>query len=311
MDSTLVLPVAAFVVTVSLVLMTALILSGHPDRLAVRVRGLSQEVSPGESKRQRTRGQIGRVIPTLAAPLVPHEKAEQNHLRTRIVQAGLYGQNAYSVFLSIKSVLTFAPVILGLVAGAVGWVSPTNGLLGGLMVGVAGMIGTSFWLDSRKKSRQLAMRRSLPDGVDLMVVCLEGGTSLQGALHRVTHEIRLAHPLLAAEWTLVIRGMEMGQLTGEALRQLADRFDMEELRRLASIVVETERFGTSVSKALRIHAEIMRLQRQQRAEEQARKAEVKLIIPTVLFILPCIFVVVLYPSFIHISRLFDVVGGPQ
>lgn len=311
MDSTLVLPVAAFVVAVSLVLMTALILSGHPDRLAVRVRGLTQEGAPGDTKRQRTRGQIGRVIPTLAAPLVPHEKAEQNRLRTRIVQAGLYGPNAYSVFLGVKSVLTFAPVLLGLAAGAVGWVSPTTGLLGGLMVGVAGMIGTSFWLDSRKKSRQLAMRRSLPDGVDLMVVCLEGGTSLQGALHRVTHEIRLAHPLLAAEWKLVIRGMEMGQLTGEALRQLADRFDMEELRRLASIVVETERFGTSVSKALRIHAEIMRLQRQQRAEEQARKAEVKLIIPTVLFILPCIFVVVLYPSFIHISHLFDVVSGPQ
>ena len=306
------LVISVFIGSSCLVLLLYLLLpGGRQERLAVRLQALSHEGTlPGVDflrHRKRATG-INRVLPTLSAPLVPEDKKEQHELNTRLVQAGLYAPNAMSVFLGTKMLLAIGLLTVGVGAWLLGFVSSSAGLFIGAAGGIVGLIGPSFWLDSRKTDRQRTMRRALPDGLDLLVVCLEGGTSLLAGLQRVSNEIRTAHPMLATEWGLVLRGTEMGQTSGDALKQLAARFDLEELRRLASVVIESERFGTSVGKALRTMAQSMRFRRHQVAEEQARQAEVKMLFPTVLFILPCIFLVVLFPSAIHIGRLFESMG---
>jgi len=168
-----------------------------------------------------------------------------------------------------------------------------------------GMIGPSFWLDRRKKRRQTAFRRALPDALDVLVICLEGGISLTGAIRRVAGELRTAHPLLASELNIVQREVQLGLSSGQALRGFADRCDLEEIRSLASVIIQTERFGASLVKALRVHAETLRIKRLQRAEELAQMAATKVLIPTVLFILPGLFVVILAPAAIQIMAAFD------
>jgi tight adherence protein C len=159
-------------------------------------------------------------------------------------------------------------------------------------------------LDRKKRDRQNQVRRSLPDALDVIVVCLEGGLSLPASFARVGSELRTAHPLLASEMRILDREIQMGRSTGEALKQLAGRFDLSELRSLASVVIQAERFGASVNKALRVHADSLRLKRQQRAEELAHKAGTKMLFPTVLFILPVLFIVLLGPAAFQIIDVF-------
>jgi tight adherence protein C len=139
----------------------------------------------------------------------------------------------------------------------------------------------------------------------MLVLCVEGGLSLTGAMQRVTSELNSAHPLLGAEMDLVQREMMLGVSVGEGLQKMAARTDLEELRNLASIIVQSERFGTSVVKALRVHADTLRQQRQQRAEELAQKAAVKILFPTLLCIFPSIFIVILGPAAFQLLAVFS------
>jgi tight adherence protein C len=143
----------------------------------------------------------------------------------------------------------------------------------------------------------------LPDALDVIVVCLEAGLSISGALSRVARELGSAHPLLAQELGIVEREIQMGRSTGDAMRQLAVRFDLEELRSLAAVIKQSEQFGTSVVKAFNVYAESIRVQRHQRAEELARKAAIKILFPTVLCIFPGIFIVLLGPAAIRIYNV--------
>src|SRR5262249_32991220 len=177
-------------------------------------------------------------------------------------------------------------------------------VLVGALLGAFGMIGPSLWLDKRKAARQTAFRRALPDALDVMVICLEGGLSLPGAIRRVGGELRTAHPMLAAELNIVQREIQLGRSPGEALQHFATRCDLEEVRGLASVIAQAERFGASIVKALRVHAETLRVKRLQYAEEMAQKAATKLLIPTILCIFPCVFVVVMSPAVIQLMDIF-------
>jgi len=188
---------------------------------------------------------------------------------------------------------------------AAGLVTLQSGLIYGAILGIFGLIGPSFWLDRRKKFRQTNFRRALPDALDVLVICLEGGLTLQGAMRRVATELRAAHPVLAQEMNIVQREIQMGRSAGEALRQFADRCDLEEVRSLASVVLQSERYGASLGKALRVHAESLRIKRLQYAEEMAQKAAVKILFPTLLCIFPAIFIVILGPAAYQIAAMFS------
>jgi tight adherence protein C len=141
--------------------------------------------------------------------------------------------------------------------------------------------------------------------MDLLVICVEAGLSFPAALVRITKELRAAYPMLALELMIVHREIQLGHTTGEALKRFGDRFDLEEIRSLASVIRQADRFGASIVNAIRVHADTLRHKRLEDARERAQKATVKLLFPTVLCIFPAMFVVILGPAVFDILELFD------
>jgi tight adherence protein C len=306
MDNPL-LPWIAFAMASSLALLVFVLLSGRKGRLESRLQELSGKESAApelESVAQLAR----QALPRMAAPLVPKDKEQRTRLQARLTQAGFYGRQAMVLFLGVKMALMALPLIVGLFASAVGLVSFQQGLVFGALLGIAGMVAPSLWLDQRKAARQSSFRRALPDALDLLVICLEGGLSLYGAFRRVAQELRTAHPLLATELCIVEREIQLGRSTGEALQAFGERCDLEEVRRLASVITQSERFGASLVKALRIHAEMLRIRRMQNAEELAQKAAVKILFPTLIFIFPGLFIIILGPGIIQLLDAFSEMG---
>lgn len=240
----------------------------------------------------------------MGAVLVPEKDEERTKLRARLIHAGLYGRQALPVFLGVKLLLIVGPALLGAAVGAAGLVPFQKALIGGCLLGAFGLVGPSFWLDARKKERQKTLRRSLPDALDVLVICLEGGVSLNAAIARVATELRTAHPLLASELNIAQREIQLGRSPGEALRELAGRTDLEEVRGLSAVIVQAEKYGASLVKALRVHADTLRVRRVLAAEEMAQKSVVKLLFPTVLFILPALFIAVLGPNVLMLLEIF-------
>src|SRR5439155_4664942 len=138
----------------------------------------------------------------------------------------------------------------------------------------------TVWLNKRKEKRQAVLRNTLPDALDVIMICLEGGLTLAGALTKIATELRSVHPVLAVEMNIVQRYIQMGHSAGEALRQFANRCDLDEARSLASAVLQSERFGASLVAAVRVQADLLRLRRLQQAEERAHKASVHVLFPT-------------------------------
>lgn len=235
--------------------------------------------------------------PSIAARVLSPERDEgRQRLGERLIQAGLYKSGSLASFLVIRLVLILVPIVLVGLVSLFGKLSLQMALLLGLAGGVAGTIAPSFWLDARRKKRQNNLRRALPDALDVVVVCVEGGLSMPAAFAKVTSELQTAHPLLAHEMAIVQREMQLGSSTGEALRSFAKRFDMSEIRGLASVVSQAEKFGSSIVTALRIHAQSLREQREIQAEEMAAKAAVKILFPTLICIFPVLFIVILGPA---------------
>jgi tight adherence protein C len=243
-------------------------------------------------------------LPKVGSSLVPRSEVDRTKLQARLIEAGYYSRQALAVFLGVKMLLTIGPALLGLLLGLAGVMPVAIGLIIGAMCGILGLIGPSFWLDMKKTERQRAFRRALPDALDVMVICLEGGLSLAAAFRKVSSELGVAHPLLAAELNILQREMQLGLSPGEALRHFADRTDLEELRTLSSVVQQSERLGAGLAQALRVHAEALRFKRLQWAEEMAGKAAVKMLFPTLFLIFPGIFVVILGPAGVRILELF-------
>lgn len=281
-----------------------LVLTGNENRIAGRLADLTAQPSAGPKRASRPA--VAGTIPRLGQSRTARELDEneqRNTLRGRIVQAGLYKPQAMAIFSTIRIVLCVAPVVAGMMASSTGMVSRNQGLLYGLIAGVLGTIAPSLFLDHLKRKRQTKIRRALPDALDVIVVCLEGGLSVPAALSRVAAELATAHPMLAQELQIVEREIQMGRSPGDAMRQFAQRFDLEELRSLSSVIIQAEQFGTSVTKALNVYADSMRVKRHQKAEEKAQRAVVHILFPTLLCIFPGIFIVLLGPAAIQIYNV--------
>ena len=293
---------AAFVMVSSLVLLVSLLVGGRRTRLDSRLRDLSGQGGPAMDT--ITLGKIASTtLPRMGTPFIPTDEGERTKLQTRLIHAGLYRRQAMVVFLGVK-VLLIAPAFLCVAASLMGVVTLWQGLIIGLCLGIGGLIGPSFWLDRMKRKRQSNFRRALPDALDVLVICLEGGLSLSAGLRRVSTELRTAHPELASELAIVQREVQLGLTSGEALKKMGERSDLEEVQSLASVILQSERLGASLVKALRVHAESLRLKRYQRAEEKAAVAATKVLFPTLLFILPAVFVVVLGPAAFRLIEMF-------
>jgi tight adherence protein C len=171
---------------------------------------------------------------------------------------------------------------------------------------VLGFVLPDLWLAGRARRRQGNLRLALPDALDLLVICVEAGLGLDQSLLYVSQELRIAHPDLCDEFDLVNAEVHVGKSRTEALRSLAERSGVEDIKVLVATLIQTERFGTSVAQALRIHSDDLRIKRRQRAEEMAAKTTVKMLLPLVFCIFPALFVVILGPAVITLIRDFGV-----
>jgi tight adherence protein C len=307
-DGTLVL--VAFAMTASLILMVGLLATGSRDRLASRMDILTGRESAVSEPQSDSVVEMARVaLPKVGATLIPDTEEKRTQLQTRLVYAGLYHRQAMYYFLGVKFLLMIGLPAVGVVAALLGIVSLQTGLMVAISLAIFGMIAPSFWLDYRKNNRQTKFRRALPDALDVLVICLEGGLSLVASLKRVGAELKPVHPLLSAELRIADREVQLGRTAGESLWHMAERTGLEEILSLSSVINQADRFGASLVKSLRVHADMLRLKRQQRAEEMAQKAGTKILFPTLLFIFPAIFVVILGPAVVQVAAMFQAVGG--
>lgn len=223
-------------------------------------------------------------------------------LRRRLIQAGFYGKHAIFWMSASKVLSVVIPLAVALpVSYFTSLPIKVTAMIAGI-VAIAGIIGPSFALDKFKKARQKRFRRAIPDSLDILSICLEAGMSLPSSLARVSQELATAHPELALELAIVDRETKMGRGVGESMRSLAERFDLEELRSMSTVIVQAEKYGSSLSDAMEVFALSMRVKRMYAAETLAQKAVAKILIPTVICILPALFVVTLGPAVIMTFR---------
>jgi tight adherence protein C len=248
-------------------------------------------------------------LPRITQFLVPRQEGDsrtQTPLRGLLVQAGLYQKEHEVIFIGARYVVTCLPAV-GFVAGWLShlWDMDQNWIIvTGLFMFAAWNLPMA-WLNRRKRARQQVLRGALPDALDLIMICLEGGLSLPAALCRIASELHTVHPELALEMTIVERYIQMGRSAGEALRLFADRCDLDEARSLSSAVLQSERFGASLVSSLRIQSDMLRMRRMQMAEEKAHKASVQVLFPTLLLIFPAVFIVLIGPAGMQIVEIFD------
>lgn len=225
--------------------------------------------------------------------------------REMLLRAAYFHPNAILYYQGVKIIACLTLLVAGTMAGYL--IQPNQlifPLAGGLLGLCLGMIAPSIWLRQQVRTRQHHLAVALPDALDMLVLCIDGGTSFQAAFQRVSDELEIVHPALGLEFKIVLREMQLGLSAGDSLMKFANRCALEDVHELALIIVQSERFGASLSKALRTHAETARIQRQQRAEEKAQKAAVKIIFPTMLCIFPAIFIVILGPVAYQTAHLF-------
>ncbi|HXE32127.1 MAG TPA: type II secretion system F family protein, partial [Terriglobales bacterium] len=159
-----------------------------------------------------------------------------------------------------------------------------------------------FLLKRQVTARSTRIRLSLPDVLDLMVICVEAGLGLDQAIQKVSQELRLIHPDLCLELELLVLEMRAGVPRSEALRALSQRSPVDDLRALAAVLIQTDRFGTSVSQALRVHSDALRTERRQRAEEAAAKLSIKMLPVLALFVFPAVMIVIMGPAALAMIR---------
>jgi tight adherence protein C len=236
--------------------------------------------------------------------LLPTRASGRPELRQRLAKAGIYHPAAVPRYFAAKllMLILFGATTIGI--GAAGYMPKDLAFLSACVTAGLGSMLPRLWLDRAIGRRHLQLRKSLPDFLDLMIVCLEGGLSLQETIRRVSDELRLVHPALAVELSIVQRDIELGASVDQALKRFAARTDYEGVRTLSTFIREAQRFGTNITEALRSHADMLRSQREQAAEEQAQKAAVKILLPTLLLIFPAIFVVAVGPAVIQIQAAF-------
>jgi len=233
---------------------------------------------------------------------VPISPRDVSTTRQFLVAAGYRSETAVRIYYGIKVLLCVSLLILAFSLRDVVTSNPTLRIAFVVAMGLAGYFGPSLVLDKLVAARQERLKLSLPDALDLMVVCVEAGLGLDQAVRSVAEELKLTHKEISEELGLVTLEMRAGKRRADALRNLADRTGEAELRKLVAILVQADRFGTSIAESLRTHSDFMRVRRRQEAEERAAKVGVKLVFPIFFFILPSMLIVAAGPGLLQIFK---------
>jgi tight adherence protein C len=270
------------------------------DRLA-RPASLAEIQDPKVTKKDRFHG-IMETAKAFSAPLMPQTELERSELKVRLANAGFRSDSAVSVYLGLR----FATFLAFLVASCVLYL-PQQGELLKKLQPIVIITGIGFYLPVVvlwwiRSSRQQEIFLTLPDALDLLVVCVESGLGLDAAMRKVCDEMKDHAKIICEELSLANFQLQMGRPRREVLHDLGVRTGVDDVRSLAAILIQADRFGSSIAQALRVQSDSMRTRRKQIAEEKAAKTAVQLIFPLVLFIFPGIFVVLVGPAAISIME---------
>jgi tight adherence protein C len=242
-------------------------------------------------------GKVGGTLVSLGK-FLPANSGRESSSRLLVIRAGYRSPNAMFVVRGVKVLLPIALVALVFASG----IYRSNPVMFPLMAVIVGYLLPELWLGWRVRSRQHRLRKGLPDALDLLVICIEAGLGLDQALLRVSQELHITHRELSEDLQLVNLEMRLGKTRIDALRELARRTGLDDIKALVAMLIQTERFGTSIAQSLRVHADDLRVRRRQRAEEMGAKTSVKMVPPLVFFIFPALMVVILGPAVITLLR---------
>jgi tight adherence protein C len=241
----------------------------------------------------------------LGKSLRPSDEQELGKIRLKLLNAGFRQEAAVAVYFGIKLI---GMIIALTLAGP--FLVMKYGMTQTAAMAAIGVAGLSFYIpdflvNGRRKKRAESIFLSLPDALDLMVVCVEAGLGLDAAMRRVTSELAQSSPVLCEEFAIANFQLQMGRTRREVLRDLGTRSGVDDVRALAAVIIQAEKFGSSIGSALRVQSDAMRLRRRQLAEEKAAKTAVKIMIPLILFIFPGVFVVLVGPAGIQMVAMMS------
>jgi tight adherence protein C len=276
----------------------------------VMLQRISEAINPRPKEKsvtsvvQQAKSSIGNLMESVEN-LMPKSEKEVSIIRQRLSRAGYRNESAVKVFYGCKLVTPLLLAAVALVTGAANF-GPFFVYL--LALG-GGFLAPDFWLGKRIAKRQKKINRGLPDVLDLLVICMEAGLSLDQATSRTAQELTQSQPELCDELNIVVLEQRAGRARSDSWKNLSERTGVESVRNLVSMLVQTEQFGTSIAKMLRVHSDTLRVQRIQAVEEMASKTSVKLVFPLVLFIFPALFLVTLGPAAIVMVESFSKLNG--
>ncbi len=231
-------------------------------------------------------------------------EARTHRLAQRLTEAGFRRPSAVTSYLGTRLIIALGlPLLVTLIPAT--WELDHTQML--IVLGTAtgfGYVLPSYWVDRKRAARQRAIEHSLPDALDLMVICVQAGLGITASIARITRELTDAHPIMVSEFQLCLFETHAGKSTTQALRSMADRTGVSELSTLVAMLIQTERFGTNIADTLRVHADSMRSRRMERAEELAAKAPLKMLFPTTL-IFSSTLLVTMGPAMSQIFSIFN------
>jgi tight adherence protein C len=236
--------------------------------------------------------------------LVPANPANSTKVQKVLMRAGIRNPSAIRLLYGAKVIglVVFLAIAIAIAAWMHSEKFAENAFFLIPALAAAGFFAPNQWLRMKASKRQKELRRALPNALDLLVVCIESGLGLDQAIIQVAKELQFAHPELTEEFTMVNLELKAGKPRAEALRNLAQRTGVEELKRLVAILIQADRFGTSIAQSLRAHSEHQRIQTRQKAEEKAAKVGIKLVFPIFFCVLPSLFIVTVGPVIVRIMR---------
>jgi tight adherence protein C len=267
--------------------------AGRLSRLFNSAAAPVEDLRFAEKQKERARETLASIGKLVSSPKSPASSTE-----LLMIRAGFRSSDAIMAMKGLKILMPLGLAALAFFTG----IYRSNPFMILALALIVGYLLPDLLLVWRVSGRQHKLRRALPDGLDLLVICVEAGLGLDQALMRVAQELRITHPELSDELHLVNLEMRVGKTRLEALRELARRTGLEDIKSLVAMLIQTERFGTSIAQSLRVHSDDLRTKRRQRAEEMAAKTTVKMVPVLVFFIFPALMVVILGPAVIAIMR---------
>ncbi len=297
----------AFIAIMALGWVVADMLNGNSTRSESRLDALRQQTDPTAAAATSAKDKMTRLLesasPAMSEAMKPKNEKDVDKLRVKLNSAGLRSDSAIPMFYSAKALFGGLGLVLGGVGSLIGSFS-FSALVGcGVVLFLFYMI-PNIYVGLKARKRKDSIFLGLPDALDLMVVCVEAGLGLDQAMRRVADELKKSHRTIAEEFELCNTQLQMGSTRETVLTDLGERNGVDDLKTLSSVIIQVDKFGTSVGKALRTQSESMRVRRRQIAEEKAAKTAVTLIFPLVLFIFPGIFIVLVGPAAIKVMNDF-------